>query len=497
MGLEIDREEFVDGDYARFDQRVAACLDALRAVLARPGFGHGPTTLGAELELHLVDGQGRPAPVNRRVLAETHDRRVTLEVDRFNLEINADPVPLEGQPFTAMAAALESALAETRRAAAAHRARVVPIGILPTLTRADLGASALTDSPRYRALSAGIRRLRRAPEIPLRIGGQDTLDLETDDVTYEGASTSFQVHLRAAPEDFATLYNAAQLATAPVLAVAGNSPLFLGCRLWEETRVALFRQAVEDRAGADAEDWRPSRVSFGHGWVRSGAYELFAESVALHEPLLPVVGSEDPMAEVGAGRTPSLAEMKLHHGTVWRWNRAVYDHADGGHLRIELRTLPAGPTVADMVANAAFLIGLVRGLAPFVDRMLHGVTFGHARRNFYAAARYGLDAELLWPDEPGTRVRPVCAAELAQRLLPLARDGLVDGGTDAAEADRWLGIIRRRIETGRTGARWQRATFEALRRSGATSDEASVTLVERYLHAVGTGALVHDWPVSS
>jgi gamma-glutamyl:cysteine ligase YbdK (ATP-grasp superfamily) len=492
MGLEIRRDHFDDAEYLQFEVRLRHCLSALAKVLARPGFGEGPPSIGAELELDLVDAGGRPAPVNRAVLAESVDARVTLEVNRFNLEINTEAVPLAGSPLTALGRALEEALAETRRAAGHHGARVVTIGILPTLTEADLQRSALTEGHRYRALSAGLRRLRRTP-FAIQIVGDDELALTCDDVTFEGANTSLQIHLRVAPGDFARMYNAAQLATAPCLAVACNSPLFLGRCLWDETRVALFRQAVDDRRDADEDDWRPARVSFGHGWVREGAFELFAESVALHEPILPVMSDEDPLAIERAGGTPGLGELRLQQSTVWRWNRAIYDATGGGHLRIEMRALPSGPTVADMMANAAFLLGLTLDLAPTMAELLPSFTFGQARRNFYQAARQGLDAELLWAGGRGERVRPFKARALCERLLPAARRGLVDAGVAAAEADRWLEIIARRITTGQTGAAWQRRVFQAHRQASGTVAEASREVLERYLAEVERGRPVHQW----
>jgi len=313
-----------------------------------------------------------------------------------------------------------------------------------------------------------------------------------DDVTLEGANTSFQVHLRVDPADFARSFNAAQLAIAPVLAIAGNSPLFLGRRLWDETRVALFRQSVDDRMSAETDDWRPSRVSFGHGWCRQGAYEQLAESVALHAPLLPVLTDEDPVAVAAAGGTPALRELRLHHGTTWHWTRAVYDDASGGHLRIELRALPAGPTTADMVANAAFLVGLVCGLREQADDLVVGCTFGQARRNFYEAARFGPDAQLLWPDVAGGPVRPVPATELCARLLPVAEAGLARQGVASDEITRWLDIVAERAASGRTGARWQTRLYDRLRER-STLPEATRALLARYRPLSEQGTPVARW----
>ena len=492
MSLEIPREEFSEADHVRFAARLRECLDALALVLARSGFGVGPTTLGAELELSIVDATGRPLPVNRAVLAGAVDPRIALELDRFNLEVNARPVSFAGRPFGALAAELSSALAAIATAAAPLGGRPIAIGILPTLAAGDLAPGMLTDSHRYRALSAAIRRLRHGP-FHIRIDGDEPLDAQCDDVTFEGANTSLQLHLRVDPAAFADTFNAAQIATAPVLAAAGNAPLFLGHRLWEETRVALFRQAVDDRAAATDEDWRAARVSFGHGWVRRGAFELFAESVLLHPPLLPVVSDEDPLARARAGDAPALAELRLQHGTVWGWNRAVYDPTAGGHLRIELRALPAGPSVRDMVANAAFLIGLTLHLAPDADRLASALTFGQARRNFYEAARRGLDADLLWPSLAPPSPRLVPAARLIDDLLPAARDALVRGGVDPAEAGDLLAVVAARAASRRTGARWQGDTLAGLER-GQDRAAALRALVVRYLALSASGRPVHEWP---
>ncbi len=325
--------------------------------------------------------------------------------------------------------------------------------------------------------------------VPGQAGG---LALELGDRRHEVA---LQVHLRVAPAEFARTHSAAQIATAPALAAAGNSPLFLGHRLWEETRIALFKQAVDDR-GALPDTWHPSaRVSFGHGWVREGAAELFGESVALHPILLPVMGAEDPLDCVRAGGVPQLGELRLHHGTVWRWNRAVYDPAAGGHLRIELRALPSGPSVADMVANAAFLLGLTLGLRDETSWMLPALPFEHAHRNFYRAARHGLDATLLWPSREPPSPQPMRAADLVLSLLPLARRGLVAAGVEPAEASHWLGVLEARVASGRTGARWQRQQLTLFEKR-LTRSEALAALVTRYRAQSETRRPVHEWPIA-
>lgn len=492
MGLSIDQEVFTDEDYERFMQRLLESESVLRTLLSNPAFGVGPRTIGAELEMNLVDAAGFPLPINRRVLAQTVDERVTVEMDRFNIEVNLGVSPLEGEPFSAMRREFDDALGEVRRAAATQGARVAVIGILPTLRKEMLGSDALTPTPRFKALSRVIRERRHYKPYQIHIHGQDTLSLEWDDVTLEGANTSLQFHLRVNPGDFARMHNAAQLATAPALALAVNSPIFLGMRLWDETRVALYRQAVDDREEQLDGYPLPSRVSFGQGWTRLGAHELFASSVRLHPPFLPVLGPESPKEAMERGAIPRLDELRLHHGTVWTWNRAVYDPSAGGHVRIEFRALPAGPTVVDMIANGAFIMGLTLGLAQNVDELLPAIPFRYARLNFYRAAQKGLDAELYWPStapSPG----PVSAVRLIERLLPIAREGLLGSGVVASEADRWLGVIERRLAMRITGAKWIRHELEKLE-AHQPREDALAAVLERYMALAEEGAPVHQWP---
>jgi hypothetical protein len=493
MGIEIDRERFDDADYPRFSERLERCLEALGRLLERPGFGVGPRTIGAELELFLVDDDGRPLGKNQAILEGAGDPRLTLELDRFNLEVNPSPSSLAGRPLTDLGRELEGALASVRATARAHGGRVVMIGILPTLREQDLHRGAITDAPRYRALDWSLRRVRAEPfRIEIRGRDPEPVVVVRDNIVMEGANTSFQVHLRVDPADYVRSFNAAQLATAPVLAAAGNSPLFLGRVLWEETRIALFEQAADDR-DAPARERLVSRVAFGTDWLRGSVLDLFEESVRHHEPLLPIRGDQDPLAALADGGVPRLDELRLHQGTVWRWNRAIYDSGYGGHLRIEMRPLPAGPTVVDMLANAAFLLGLTLALAPDADDWTGRLLFARAHANFYDAARLGLEAELSWPG-PGGDPERVGAAELVPRLLPTARRGLVTAGVDAAEADRLLGVIADRVAAGQTGAVWQRRALAALE-ARLGRERALPAVLERYLELQAGGEPVHTWPV--
>ncbi len=490
MGTDIVKEEFDEGDYERFRERLEDCLSVLGDLLDRPGFGHGPATIGAELELFLIDRRGRPLPRNDAIRAAVADPRITFELNRANLELNASPELLAGRPFTALGSELNMLLDRVTAAAGEEAGRVALIGILPTLRLADLGPDMMTDSPRYRALSRVMRQLRKEP-FHIRIMGTDQLELAREDIGLEGATTSFQIHLRADPGDFTRTYNAVQLATAPALAVSGNSPTFLGHRLWDETRIALYKQAVDDRQGPGPRRGL-ARTSLGTGWLRGGALELFTESVRLHKPLLPMHAEPKDYGS----RPPALAELRLHQGTVWPWNRAIYDPGCGGHLRIEMRALPAGPTVIDMLANAAFLIGLTLWLADQDEHWTYAVPFERADDSFYRAAQHGLSAQLCWPAGPPDEVRTSQAGPLVGELVPAARQGLEQAGVAADEADSLLAVISGRARSGQTGAVWQRRMLAAAQRH-YDRDTALAVVLERYLECAGTGQPVHTWPIPS
>jgi gamma-glutamyl:cysteine ligase YbdK (ATP-grasp superfamily) len=478
MGIDISEAGFTPQMERAFATRLQDNLAALKQVLAWPHFGRGEGSLGAELEMYLIDPDGRPRCVNQEVLEAAGDPQLTLELNRYNLEYNLSPHRLSARPFEATEREMLARLDWLRQQASRFDARIVTIGILPTLTPADFGPTTMTDRTRYHVLVEGLKRSRGGP-FEVKIDGRRPLALRMDDVTLEGANTSFQLHYRVAPQDYADTFNAVQLVTPLVVAVAGNSPGLFGHDLWCETRIPLFKQSIDTRI-KDRYHWHQSpRVGFGHGWVRQGAHELFAESVLLYPPFFPLCSEEHPLVAVAQGRVPRLDELRLHQGSVWWWNRPVYDDADGGHLRIELRALPAGPTPVDMLANAALYIGLAEGLRPGIEQLLPALPFTLAEYNFYRAAQAGLDARLVWPDprQSACRERPV--AELLASLLPVAREGLGRIGIDADEADRYLGVIERRLASGQTGAQWQRRTLASLidRRS---ADEAARLMLERY-----------------
>jgi hypothetical protein len=495
VGADIQTEHFTEADHARFKDRLDKHLRALDEVLQRPDFGVAPRTLGAELELCLVDPDGRACAISEQLVREANTPAITPEMGAFDIELSTPPVALEGAPFSALRKSMQATVEQIRTLAAGHAARVVPISILPTLRSEDFTPSAITDQPRYRALARGMTAARGSA-FEIAIEGDDRLHFSSHDaVAMEAANTAFQVHLATAPDEFVELFNAAMLLSGPVLAAAANSPTFLGKRLWHETRVALFKQAGDDRpSGPDGDLALPPRVNFGNGWVRDGAHELFMESVALYPPLLPECSEDEDALELArAGKLPKLRELRLHHGTVWNWNRPVYDPDNGGSLRIELRALPAGPSYDDMLANAAFLVGSMLGLKERMPQLVSALPFALAKQNFFQAAQHGLEAQLSWPASSGRAPTRLSARALLLRLLPVAREGLASAGVAARESERFLGVFEARVRSGQTGAVWQRAALASLQTEGHRGYAALSKLLDRYIAGFDSLRPVHAW----
>ena len=493
MGQATERTDFDEEDFTRFRDRLGSNLKSLETLLQTPGFGDGPASFGAELELYVVNAQDRPLPINKEIQQALADDQLTLELNRFNLEYNFSPVLLSDNCFQKTEAEALTALKRINACAERWQGSVFPVGILPMLRPDDLGRSVMTDEPRYHALTDELRRIRGGP-FDINIQGEDKIDLNMEDVTLEGANTSFQVHLKVKPEEFADLYNAIQLVTPLVMAIAANSPLLFGKRLWHETRVPLFKQSIDCRR-PDPLHPRPARVNYGNAWVRHGAHELFAEAVRLYRPILPVCSDEDPFVVMSAGKAPQLSELRLQMGTVWLWNRPVYDPADGGHLRIEMRTLPAGPSIKDMMANSALLIGLGRLLQTSMRELIPSIPFDYCVRNFYRAAEKGLAAKLIWPSTSQSEPEYHSAASILARLLPMLPRQLSEMGFVDTDFAPLLDIIGDRLESRQTGAQWQLDRFARLQET-LTSEQALLAMQQEYQRNSLDNIPVSQWSLT-
>jgi CBS domain-containing protein/gamma-glutamylcysteine synthetase len=455
-----------------FTKALLRDLRAFEAMLEGDLFESGVRRIGAEQEMFLVHEGWRPAPVAMELL-ERLGEPYTTELALYNLEANLDPRVLQGSCFSDLESELTSVVDAARSAAAEVGSEVVLTGILPTLLRSDVTIDNITPKERYYALNEALTKLRAGEPHQLRIEGIDELYIEDDSVILESCNTSFQVHLQVGAAEFAEVYNVAQVAAAPVLASAVNSPMLFGKHLWDETRIALFQQSVDARSGTLHVRELSPRVRFGEGWLQHSVIELFQEDVARFRVLLAIEIEEDPMEVLRKGGTPKLQALQLHNSTVYRWNRPCYGlTGDTPHLRIECRVLPAGPTVLDEVANTAFWSGLVLGAREEYGDVRTRIDFADAKANFLAAARHGLKAGFRWLDG-----RTISARRLVlEEALPLARAGLVAADVGAVDIDRYLGVIERRVESGTTGARWVMRSLTGMKSQGTRAERlAAVT----------------------
>jgi len=347
------------------------------------------------------------------------------------------------------------------------------------LTREHLTSETLSANPRYALLNDQIFAAR-GEDMQITIDGVERLDVLCDSIAPEAACTSAQFHIQVSPDNFAAYWNAAQAIAGIQLALGANAPFLFGRELWRETRIPLFEQATDTRAvELKAQGVRP-RVWFGERWITS-IFDLFEENVRYFPALLPICEDEDPAEVLDRGGTPRLAELTLH-------NRPVYAVVQGKpHVRVENRVLPAGPTVTDVLANAAFYFGLVRTLAEEDRPVWTQMSFNAAEENFHSGARYGLDASVYWPG-----LGTVPAAELVlRRLLPMAAEGLDRWGAHPSERDRYLGIIAGRCLNGRTGASWQ---VDAFHRAGGDRLAALRAMLNEYRERMHSNVPVHEWP---
>ena len=487
MGDEITRRHFQAEDFSRFRRRLDAETALVGDLFAGDEFSHRGDIVGFELEAWIVDAHGQPHPHNARLIEAIGNPLVVPELAAFNVELNGSPTALSGKAFSRLHDELDATWAACRAGAEALDCRLATIGILPTIRPDLLNSRYMSNMVRYQALNDRILALRDGAPLHIRIdhvggdrGGDRqgeaasnaSLDMTHDDVMLEAATTSFQIHLQCKPERAVRDFNATLVASAPMVALAANSPFLFGRALWEETRIPLFEQAVS--VGPRA----PSRVNFGTGYANASLFEIFAENQRDHPILLPFVQPDEPAHK--------YAHVRFQNGTVWRWNRPLlgFDYDGQPHLRIEHRVVPAGPTTLDCVANAAAFLGMVRALVADPAPIESRIGFDTAKRNFYAAAQHGLDATLQWTDGRERRAGDL----LKEELLPQAAAALESIGIPADEVERYVGTALARAASGQTGARWQRRWV-----AKRGPDWGALTCA--YVDAQESGEPVHKWPV--
>jgi CBS domain-containing protein len=485
----------LDGPQRR--QFTKALLDDVRALekmLEGDLFETGVRRIGAEQELFLVDPSSwRPAPVAVEVLERLDRAHFTTELGRFNLEFNLDPLVFGGDCLSRMERQVDAFLAQAREAALACGADIAMVGILPTLRTTDMRLELMTPNPRYLALNQAMSALRGG-HYELQIQGVDELIHKHDTVMLEACNTSFQAHFQVDPQEFPRFYNAAQAVTAPVLAAATNSPLLFGRRLWSETRIALFEQSIDTRRPHEHSRQVPGRVSFGNDWIRESVLEIYREAIGRYKVILQPEGEiEDPFEALEAGRPPRLQALQLHSGTIYRWNRVCYGlSGERAHLRIENRVLPAGPTPADELANAAFWFGLVSAVLEEHGDVARSMDFADAKANFLGAASRGLGAQFTWLDG---KTHPADDL-ITEQLVPLAREGLRVAGVAETDVERYMGIIDARVRGEQTGSQWLLKSLAGFGDRGTTGQRMAA-LTAAAVTRQKERRPVHEWPLAS
>lgn len=463
-------------------------MKALEIMLEKGMFEKGITRIGAEQEFCFIDKNYRPALIGLEVLEELKDDHFTTELAKFNLEANLDPLTFEGDALSRLEDSLRDLTRRADELAQKRDARLLLTGIMPTINKDDLEFENITPYERYKALNRAMIK-HRGGDFEFHIKATDELITKHNTMLFEACNTSFQIHLQINPDEFVHKYNWAQAIAGPVLAAATNSPLLFGRRLWDETRIAVFEQTVDLKNQKNPEREQKSRVDFGTDWLKESVTEIFKYDVAYYRLLLASDIKEDALQLLKEGEIPKLRALSLHNGTIYKWNRPCYGVTNGKpHLRIENRYIPAGPTVIDEMANTAFWLGLMQGMPEDISDISEQMDFDTAKLNFHKAAQMGLSAQFTWRDGKVHTAQEL----ILKKLLPLSRAGLEKMNINDSDIDKYLGVIRDRVEAHQTGSIWIIRSFNNLKKHG-TREESVVAVTAGMLKRQYSGKPVHEW----
>lgn len=491
MGEHNVKPKNSDADHQAFMRSLLEEVRALDLMISRGMIESGIRRIGAEQEMFIVDQAFGPANRAPELLKQMDDARFTNELGLFNLEANLSPRRMGGDCLRLMEQEAQELYTHARATAAQANCDIALVGILPTLSLEHLGLDSMVPEQRYFALNDALRSLR-GEEFRFNIKGIDELSISHDNVMLEACNTSFQVHFQVGAEEFARLYNIAQVVTAPLLAASVNSPILLGRRLWHETRIAVFEHSVDSRSSAQQARGQHPRVHFGDRWIDESVTEIFKDDIARNRILITTETEDDPLAMVQRGEAPRLNALRLHNGTVYRWNRPCYGVSNGvAHLRIENRVIPSGPTVVDEIANAAFFFGMMAGMAEQYPNVREQIRFEDVKTNFLAAAREGIRAQMNWFGDSYLPVKDL----ITQQLIPLAREGLEHMAIDRGDIERYLGVLEDRVNKRRTGSRWLLESLENMGEQG-TQNQRMRCLVSSLVHQQSSSLPIAEWQLA-
>jgi len=476
MGEEIRNSQYQPDDFKQFHEKLKTETELVSQWFHDNHFSSASPVAGFELEAWLVDEQFRPSPLNDIFLKQLNDPLASPELASFNVEFNTTPRPLTRHVFSAMHAELVQLWRRSKAVASSLDIRLAMIGILPTVNDEDLNLANMSKMQRYRALNREVLHLRKGKPLVFDITGEEHLHVVHRNVMLESAATSFQIHIQVSQENAAQVYNTSLILSAPMVAISANSPFLFGKNLWSETRIPVFEQAVAI-GGFEAAAFGPiRRVTLGSGYVRESLMELFTENIEHYPILLPEQFSETK---------EHVRHLRLHNGTIWRWNRPLIGFDEDGlpHLRIEHRVVPAGPSIIDTIANAAFYYGVLFGLCAEFNDIESRLKFDKVRDNLYRAARFGMQTQLNWLDNS-----TISAHELLQQLLSYAKIGWQQLNISEDDQHTYNSIISDRIESGMTGSKWQRAFVSRYGKDFSA-------LLAAYLEHQESGLPVSQWTI--
>ncbi|SNZ01132.1 CBS domain-containing protein [Flagellimonas pacifica] len=486
MGEHILHSKFDQAERKAFVQYLIDDVKALEILMEQDMIESNVVRIGAEQEMCLVNNDFRPSAISLDLIEKIDDPHYTTELASYNLEANLDPFKLDRNGFANVEKQLRELLRKAEIEANKMGAKVVLTGILPTISKNEMGIDFMTPIPRYYKIN-DILSAWRGDHFTLKIKGVDELSLHHDSVLFEACNTSFQLHLQISPEDFIKSYNWAQAVAGPVLGISCNSPLLLGRELWKETRIALFQQSLDTRKWSHAPKEQVARVSFGEHWQKDSVVEIFKEDISTHRILLTKPIEQNSLLLLENGAIPKLEALNLFNGTVYRWNRPCYGVGNGKpHLRIENRYIPSGPSVIDQMANFAFWVGLMVGRPKKYDDIASVMDFREAKLNFLKSATNGRQTIFSWLGKPMTLKKVV-----REELLPIAYEGLKKYDVDSKDINKLLGIIEARTKGG-TGAEWQVKNFRRLRKQ-IKLDSAMVELTKAIYTNQKNNLPVHQW----
>lgn len=479
IGLEAQRECLT---------HLLSDLEILDQMITKNMLERGISRMGVEQEMCLTDFDYHPTKKALKILARLDNDTFTTELALFNMELNTQPVELKSKCFSELESRLKSFLAEADQVAAEEDTKIIITGILPTIKQKNLHLDHITPFNRYTTLNRILRKIR-GNEFKLHIKGVHQFIVTHRSILFEACNTSFQVHLQLDPSKMIDEYNWAQAIAGPVLSVATNSPLLMGRELWSETRIALFQQSVDLRNASYLLREQKARVAFGTNWIKESILELYRDDIARYSPILTSEEYENSESIFQSGNIPKLTALNLFNGTLYKWNRLCYGVTAGKpHLRIENRYIPAGPTLVDEVANAAFWIGLMKGLPEKYCNLQTKMDFDDARGNFVRAARTGLDTCFDWFG------RSISASQLIlDELLPICKKGLMNENISAEDIDFYLGIIESRVKAQATGSSWMIKNHRTLRQK-MTRESANYALTAEIYKNQRLNLPITEWP---